>query len=48
MDNRKRLRQIKKQTPHRKIHRKKENNHRTGLLQPHISIKYTNSTQTRC
>ena len=27
MDNRKRLRQIKKQTIHRKIHRKKENNH---------------------
>lgn len=46
MDNRKKLRQIKKQTPHRKIHRKKENNHRTRLLQPHIPIKYTNSTQT--
>ena len=42
----KKLRQIKKQTPHRKIHRKKENNHRTRLLQPHIPIKYTNSTQT--
>lgn len=42
----KKLRQIKKQTPHRKIHRKKENNHRTRLLQPHIPIKYTNITQT--
>ena len=29
---------LKKQTPHRKIHRKKENNHRTRLLQPHILI----------
>lgn len=48
MDNRKKLRQIKKQTSHWKIHRKKENNHRTRLLQPHIPIKYTNITQTWC
>ena len=29
---------LKNKTPHRKIHRKKENNHQTRLLQPHILI----------
>ena len=33
---------LKKQTTHRKIHWKKENNHRTRRLQPHISIQCTN------
>lgn len=47
MDNRKRLRQIKKQTIHRKIYRKKTNHHRTRLLQPHIPTKPTNRNKTR-
>lgn len=37
----------KKQTIHRKIHRKKTNHHRTRLLQPHIPTKPTNRNKTR-
>ena len=38
---------LKKQTIHRKIHRKKTNHHRTRLLQPHIPTKPTNRNKTR-
>ena len=48
MENRNRLRQIKKQIIHRKIQRKKTNHNRTRLLQPHIPTKPTNRNQTRC
>lgn len=48
MENRNRLRQTKKQIIHRKIQRKKTNNNRTRLLQPHIPTKPINWNKTRC
>ncbi len=47
MDNRKKnYDRLKNKLHIEKFTGKKENNHRTRLLQPHIPIKYTNSTQT--